>query len=133
VLALETLRGVHVVADPAALDAARWDGDPDAPAPVTVLRFASDEAFAVGARGVEIDDDHAIVEDEVGYVGAWLSADELDRVVVPRLECPLPTGKPALAQGLIAGVSARLWLPDKRPALLLTAAPFAAELEARLR
>jgi hypothetical protein len=133
VLALETQRGVHVVADPAALDGARWDGDPDAPAKVTVLRFAPDEAIALGARSVEIDDEHAIVEDEVGYVGAWLSADELDRVVVPRTEWPLPKGRPALAQGLIAGVPARLWLPDDGPALLMTAAAFAAELEARLR
>ena len=45
VRALEPLRGLRVVADPAALDARRWRGDRD----VTVVRFAPDDAFALGA------------------------------------------------------------------------------------
>jgi len=100
--ALERLRGVHVVADPAALDAAGWQGDA-----VTVLRLAPDEALAFGASGVELDDEHAIIESEVGFAGAWLPLDD----VLPHVEWPLPTGRPALAQGSIAGVPAKLWLP----------------------
>ena len=46
VRALEPLRGLRVVARPAALDAARW-----APATRTVLRLAPDDAFAIGADG----------------------------------------------------------------------------------
>lgn len=125
--ALEPLRGLRVVADPAALDAARWTGrDP------LVLRFAPDEAFAIGAEGVDIDDAHAIVVGESGFSGAWLTADELLSHVVPHVEWPLPETRPALAQGSIAGVPSKLWLEGER-ALLLTLAAYRHELEGRLR
>jgi len=126
---LERLRGLHVVADPAALDAARWEGGN---AGLTVLRVAPDEALALGAHGVEVDDEHAIVEEEAGDVGAWLPPDALDHVM-SRVEWPLPARRPALAQGLVAGVPAKLWVPDDGEALLLVAAAHAADLEARLR
>lgn len=129
-LELERLRGLRVVADPAALDGARWDGEPSRP---TVLRLAPDDAFALGALRVEVDDADAIVEEESGFVGCWLTQAELDDIVVPRTEWPLPIGRPTLAQGLIAGVAAKLWLPEDGGALLLTAAPFADELRARIR
>jgi hypothetical protein len=120
---LERLRGLRVVADPAALDVARWQGD-DA----TVLRFAPDDAFGIGAVTVDVDDEHAIVEAEVGYVGAWLPIED----VVPHLEWPLPTERPVLVQGAIAGVPAKLWLAGDGDALLLTAAALADELAGRL-
>ena len=128
-LALDRLRGLRVIAGTMALDAARWAGSGE----VTVMRFAPDDAFVVGARSVEVDDEQAIVEEETGYVGAWLSLDELDRLVVSRIEWPLPIRRPILAQGLIAGVAAKLWLAHDGTSLLLTAAPFAEELRARLR
>ena len=122
--ALDRLRGVRVVADPASLDRATWHGGD-----VTILRFAADDAFGVGATGVDIDDEHAIVEDEVGFVGAWLDPAEIE----PHIEWPLPADRPALAQGSIAGVPAKAWLPADGPALLLTAAAYADELAGRLR
>jgi len=122
--ALEPLHGLRVVADPAALDAARWHGDD-----VTVLRFAPDDALGLGALGIDVDDEHAIAEAEVGIVGAWLPID----VVLPYVEWSLPTGRPALAQGAVAGVPAKLWLAGDGDALLLTAAAFANELAGRLR
>ena len=121
--ALDRLRGVRVVAEPASLDRATWAGDG-----ITVLRFAPDDVFAIGATSVELDDEHAIVEDEVGFVGVWLDADVLE----PHLEWPLPTERPALAQGSIAGVPAKLWLPDDGDSLLVTAAAYADELTSRL-
>jgi hypothetical protein len=121
--ALDRLCGVRVVADPASLDRATWRGDD-----VTVLRFAPDDAFAIDATAVDIDDQQAILEDEVGFVGAWLDA----AVVEPHIEWSLPTARPALAQGSIAGVPAKLWLPAHGDALLLTAAAYAHELEVRL-
>jgi hypothetical protein len=122
--ALELLRGLRVVADPEALDGAVWGGDA-----ITVLRFAPDDAFAIGADTVDIDDDHAIVESEAGLVGTWLPIAD----VLPHLEWSLPADRPALAQGSIAGVPAKLWLPDDGEALLLTAAAYADELTGRLR
>ena len=121
--ALDRLRGVRVVADPASLDRASWRGDD-----VTVLRLAPDDAFGVGATAVDIDDEHAIVEEEVGFVGAWLDPDDVE----PHLEWSLPTERPALAQGSIAGVPAKLWLPANGDALLLTAAAYADEVTRRL-
>jgi len=122
--ALEPLSGLRVVADPVALDAARWVGDH-----VTVLRFAPDDAFAIGAEGVELDDEHAIVESEAGLAGAWLPIGD----VLRHIEWTLPAERPALAQGFVATVPAKLWLPDDGDALLLTAAAYADELAGRLR
>ncbi len=122
--ALEPLTGLRVVADPAALDTARWQGDD-----VTVLRFAPDDAFAIGADGVEVDDEHAIVEPEAGFSGARVSIDD----VAHHLEWALPDERPALAQGSIAGVPAKLWLADDDTVMLLTATAYADELAGRLR
>jgi hypothetical protein len=122
--ALEPLRGLRVVADPAALDRARWQG-----VDVTVLRFAPDDAFAIGAESIDIDDEHAIVEPEVGFAGGWLTVDTVERHV----EWPLPTERPALAQGFVATVPAKVWLPGDGRVLLLTAAASADELAGRIR
>lgn len=124
---LERLGGSRVVAVPTALDAARWHGGD-----VTILRFAPDDAFGLGAETVDVDDEHAIVEAEAGYVGVWLAIGDLE----PHLEWPLPAERPCLAQGAVAGVPAKVWLPGDRDddrALLLTAAAYAAELAGRLR
>ena len=142
---LERLHGLRVVADPAALDTAQWHGEN-----VTVLRFAPDDAFAFGAVAVDVDDEHAIVEAEAGFVGVWLPIGDL----VPHLEWPLPAARPALAQGAVAGVPAKVWVPARglgmgrdtgmgrdnglgsggdELALLLTAAAYGHELAGRLR
>ncbi|HEY8845496.1 MAG TPA: hypothetical protein VIM24_02460 [Candidatus Limnocylindrales bacterium] len=128
-LALEPLRALRVVADPHALDRASWRGDLD----VTVLRLAPDDALAVGARSVEIDDEHAIIEEEAGFVGVWLTAEEFEMSILPRIEWPLPADRPAVAQGSIAGVPSKLWLRVTGGALLLTQAAYADELARRLR
>jgi hypothetical protein len=124
VRALESLSGLRVVADAGALDGARWRGDD-----VTVLRFAPDDAFAIGADGVEVDDEHAIVEPEAGFSGAWIALDD----VAHHLEWATPDARPALAQGSIAGVPAKVWLSQDGRVLLLTATAYVDELLDRLR
>jgi len=126
VRALEAMPGLRVVATPEALDGALWSED------AIVLRFAPDDAFAIGMSDVALADDDAIVEPERGFVGTWLTRDELVDHVQPHIEWPLPAARPALAQGLIAGVPAKLWLEDDR-ALLLCAAAYTHELTERLR
>jgi len=126
VLALEVLQGVRVVAAPEALDAARW-GDQ-----TVVLRFAADDAFAIGATDTDLADEHAIIVGETAFVGAWLTDDELDAWVIPHIEWPLPDYRPDLAQGFVAGVPAKLWLTEGRT-LLLCPAAYANELSERLR
>jgi hypothetical protein len=123
------MHGLRVVADPAALDRASWRGDRD----VTVLRLAPDDALAVGARAVDIVDEHAIIEEEAGFVGVWLTAEEFEAWVLPRIEWPLPEDRPTVAQGSIAGVPAKLWLRVTGGALLLAPTAFADELAGRLR
>jgi hypothetical protein len=127
VLELERLVGKRVVADPDALDRATWFGDG-----VLVLRIAPDDALGLDALDVDVADEHAIIEDEPGFVGAWLTMDALDALVIPHLEWSLPDARPALAQGNIGGVPGKLWLTEDG-ALLLTAAAYADDLVGRLR
>ncbi|CAN5691864.1 hypothetical protein BH24CHL8_BH24CHL8_11580 [soil metagenome] len=127
--ALETMPGVRVVARPEALDAESW-GEKS-----VVLRLAPDDTFAIGASQADIAsqlaDEEAIVEPETGFVGIWLTEAELRDLVLPHVEWPLPASRPALAQGLIAGAPAKLWLVEDR-VLLLCAAAYAHELTERL-
>jgi hypothetical protein len=125
VRAPEPLRAVRVVADPQALDGLAW---PDGTA---TLRLAPDDVVVIGAKPAELADEHAIAEDETGLVGWWLTFDELADRVLPHVEWPLPAARPAVAQGLIAGVPAKIWLTDDR-ALLLVSAAYAHELVERL-
>ena len=124
---LERLRGLRVVADPGALDSARWT-PLVADREVLVLRLAPDDALAIGAAAVELDDVHAIVEDERGFVGAWCAVEDL----VHHAEWSLPATRPALAQGAIAGVPAKVWLPDGDRALLVATNAASATLADRL-
>jgi hypothetical protein len=126
VRAREPLTGIRVVASPAAIDGGRWH--PEASLP---LRLAPDEMLVLQPEGVRVFEDGAIYDLETGFVGAWLTDDELAGIGW-RIEWSLPTERPALAQGKVAGVPARLWLGDDGRALLLTYAAYAHELEERL-
>jgi hypothetical protein len=121
--ALERRHGIRVVAAAAALDAATWHGDD-----VLVLRLAPDEAIGLGAVGVEVDDEHAIIEEEDGLVAGWFELGQLER----HLEWHVPETRPAFAQGAVAGVPAKLWIESGERVLVVTAAAFAHELAGRL-
>ena len=119
----EPLRGLRVVAAPTVLDVLPW------PSGAVALRLAPDDLFALGATDVQVAG--ALVEEEAGLVGWWLTPAELHDHVLEHVDWPLPAARPALAQGLIAGVPARLWLTADR-VLLFTAAAYAHELMDRL-
>ena len=80
---------------------------------------------------VAIDDPDAIVVTETGFSGVWLAADAFDAIVGPFIEWSVPAARPALAQGLIAGVPAKLWLMADR-VLLLCPTAHAHDLHERL-
>ena len=120
----EPIHALRVVASPDALDDLAWTDE------VAALRLAPDDLLAVGAASVQVNGEHLVV-DEAGFVGWWLTPDEVREQVLPHVDWPLPTARPALAQGLVAGVPAKLWLSEDR-ALLLCAAAYAHELEERL-
>ena len=116
------LTGQRVVADPEAIDAIVAA----IPTPLTVLRFAPDEALILDGRLGGLGDD-AIVEDDVGFVAVTVDRD----VVARHTEWTLPD-RGAVAQGSIAGVPAKLaWLADGR-AWIVTQAAYLAELLDRL-
>ncbi|MEP7041164.1 MAG: hypothetical protein ABI864_06270 [Chloroflexota bacterium] len=120
----ESLPALRVVAAAEALDDfVPVEGQP-------VLRLAADDLLVIGAASVQVAGEHIVV-DEAGFVGWWLTPDEVTTNVLPHVDWPLPAERPALAQGLIAGVPAKLWLAEDR-ALLLCAAAYAHELEERL-
>lgn len=104
--------GVRVVAEPGAIDRAVWQDagpSPDEFEPL-ILRLAPDEAFAVGATGVRLDDPDAVAEPEVGYVAVMYPVDEFIDFVMPHVEWPVPAARPAFVQGAIAGVPAKLYI-----------------------
>ena len=123
--ALEPVEAWRVVAQPAALDAARWHGDD-----VDVLRIAPDEALGLGATGADVaGDPDAIVELEVGFSVALLAADDV-ATVVAHTDWPLPVDAGTVAQGKVAGVPAKLVVGD--PTLLVVQSCFVDELRSRL-
>ena len=122
--ALEPVSGLRVVAGATALDAARWSGDD-----VDVLRIAPDEAFAIGATAVEVDDPDAIVEVEAGFAVALLAPVER-AALAAHTDWPIPDVAGMLAQGKIAGVPAKVLVGD--PTLLVTQVGYADELRGRL-
>jgi hypothetical protein len=122
---LEPVEAVRVVATPAALDAAGWDGDG-----VDVLRIAPDEALGLGATGATVDGDpDAIVEPEAGISVALLGREDL-AMLAAHTDWPLPGDAGRLAQGKIAGVPAKLRVGD--PTLLVVQTAYADELARRL-
>ena len=129
-LALEPVVGVRVVAAPDAIDAAAWTPSSG----TRIWRTAPDEAFAwqPGATlEVALDDLDAIVEPEHGFVVATLSPQDVEQVG-RHVEVPLPTDLPALVQGKIAGVPARLGLLPDGGGILLVHAAYTDELARRL-
>lgn len=121
--ALERLAGLRVVATPGAIDDARWTGDD-----VLVLRLAPDDAFAIRATAVAVDDPHAIVVDDHGFVGAWCTLAD----VTPHVEWWPPVERPVLAQGAVAGVPAKAWIETDDRVLLVATVAAAATLAERL-
>ena len=122
--------GVRVVASPETIDRATWEDagpGPDEFEPL-VLRFAPDEAFAVGATGVQIAD-----PDATGYVALMFPVDEFVDFVLPRIEWPAPNTRPAFTQGSIAGVPAKLYIDTTGAATVFVLAAYLDDLLARLQ
>ena len=126
-LVCEPLAGWRVIADPAALDAAPW------PAGAQVVRISPDDAFVIGGAEPTVPADaHAIVTPEHGFAGCTLSAAQVAVLDERHIEWQLPTARPALAQGQVAGVPAKLVLHADGSAHLLVACAARHELQERL-
>ncbi len=126
--------GLRVVARPDALDAAVWhDGRPaEEDFEPLVLRFAPDDAFAVGAVRVDVNDPDAIVDLETGFTALMVREDEFAHVVA-HIEWSIPEERPVFLQGAIAGVPARLYIDPTGAATILVPTAYVDELTRRLR
>ncbi len=127
---LSPIEATRVVAAPAALDGltadAPWPGD------ALALRIAPDELLVTALPTFEVaGDPHAIVERETGFSCVWLDAADTAALLDRECDWERPAGRPALAQGEIAGIPVKLWFEAKRT-LLLAPAPFAAAFQRRL-
>ena len=121
------LAGWRVIADPAALDAANFPGAPD------VVRISADDVFVIGGSIPLVDGDtHAIITPEHGFAGAALTGEQLAELASVHIEWTVPDTRPALAQGQIAGVPAKLVLRADGTALLLVACAARDELAERI-
>lgn len=118
----------RIVAKPMALDAVAW---PDG---TIALRIAADDVLLIGDDTTDIDvgDEHAIISDDAGWSGVWLTNDEIESIALHDIHWPLPTERPAFVQGLIAAIPAKLRFGAGGEALLLVATVSVDEMQERL-
>lgn len=128
---VERLSGCRIVASPPALGAL---GALGATGESIFMRLAADELLIIGAAPATdaINDPHAIITDETGFAGVWWPAAPALEFLGRAAEWELPKSRPAFAQGMVAGLPVKLWLESER-VLFVTAAPYAADLEERMR
>jgi hypothetical protein len=125
VLGFNRLPTTRIVATSAALNAAIWRTG------AIALRIADDEVYVLPpVVSVDLTDPHAIVVPDAGFAGAWLPANEALNLLERQCEWELPTQRPAFAQGMIAGIAAKVWFETDR-ILIIVPAPFVAEFEER--
>jgi hypothetical protein len=123
----EPLRGWRVVARPDTLDALERAGLGAA------LRLAPDDLLLVGPGAPPaVDDAHAIVVPDAGFVAWALDPAALRSLVEQHVDWEPPSDRPALAQGLVAAVPAKLWLEGDGTARLVCLAAYADELHERV-
>jgi hypothetical protein len=104
------------------------------PGSATLLRFAPDEAIVLGLGGdgrghLDVDDPHAIVEPETGFVSVTVGLD----TVRGHTEWAVPDAVGAVAQGAIAGVPAKLVRNPNGEAMVVVHAAYIDDLLDRLR
>jgi hypothetical protein len=122
---LNRLPSTRIVASPSALDSATWPKDSIA------LRIAADEVFVIPpVDAPEVNDPHAIIVPDASLAGAWLPMDVALDLLERHCEWELPHERPAFAQGMIAGIAAKLWFENER-VLVIVPAPFITEFEER--
>lgn len=128
--ALKRIAATRIVSTPAALDAA------DVPQSSLALRFAADELFITPPLQDEsvilAHDPHAIVISEGGFAGVWLDSDEAAEFLQKNCAWELPNGRPAFAQGAVAGIPTKLWLEEEQ-VLFIVPAPYAADFAERMQ
>ncbi len=123
--ALERMLFTRVVATPAAIDRAVW------PTGALVLRIAQDEVLAAGTVDLgAVPDQHAIVEPETAFCGAWVDHKSGIQFLEHACDWELPAERPAFAQGAVAGIPVKVWFEAER-ILFLVPVPFVIDFAER--
>lgn len=130
-MSFTTVTAHRVVAAPEVLDRAVWPEWSD------VLRLAPDEALVIHEVGADVvtpivDDPFAIIELEAGFGETWWDPGGFETRVAPHIDWALPTERPALAQGLVAGVPCKVVFEPEGGVRLLCLTAQVHELEGRL-
>ncbi len=131
-LELLQLDAWRIVTTPTVLDGVEVTTD--------IIRIAPDEAIVLSEDSpvnLVSADPSAIVEADGGWSGAWMSEGSFRMLCAHTIDWALPTSRPAVAQGLVAGVPAKVWLVDTEAetdadVLLMTPSAFAHDLIERL-
>jgi hypothetical protein len=123
--AAEILRGRRILATPAAIDGVGW------PAGAVVLRIAPDDVLVVGDGPIDVSDPHSIIEPDTGWCALRMSEEQALTILIHHAAWRPPPDRPVLAQGMVAGLAAKVYLDGDR-SMIIVATPFAAELEERL-
>ena len=118
---VERLIGWRVVADPASLD--ELEG--------TALRFAPDDVLVLAEAEVAVNDPHAMVERDTGWVSLPMTEQRALDLIASHASWEVPRDRPALVQGMVAGLPVKVYL-DANQSMFIIAAPFGHELEERL-
>ncbi len=133
-LTFEHIGARRIVATPAAIDAVTW------PTGTIALRIADDDVLLIGddttditdITDITVADEHAIISDDAGWSGIWLTSAQAESIALHHIHWPLPPQRPILAQGLIAAIPAKVWLGADDKALLLVATVSVDEMQERL-
>ena len=97
------------------------------------MRLAPDDLLLIGPGAAPaVDDGDAIVVADAGFVAWTLEAAALRSLMEERVDWELPASRPALVQGVVAAVPAKLWLDEDGTARLICLAAYAAELQERV-
>lgn len=121
----EVLPAQRVVAEPGALDSANW------PSTAVVMRLAPDEVLVVAGSVPPLDDPHALIEPEEGFVGVDSTRADIRAWMSREAEWEIPTSGQCFAQGMVAGLPVKIWVDGDR-ALVLTRASLRHDLAERL-
>lgn len=117
--------GWRIIATPVALDTAPW------PAGAQVVRISPDDAYIMGSAEPTVPaDPHAIITPELGFSSAVVH--DVAALAEAHIEWSVPAHRPAVAQGQIAGVPAKLVLHADGTTQLLVACAARQELQERL-
>lgn len=95
------------------------------------MRMAPDEVLLVGGSVPSLDDPHALIQPEEGFVGVELGRARVREWMAREAEWEIPDEGPCFAQGMVAGLPVKIRADGDRT-LVITRASLRHDLGERL-